>query len=82
MAQFRREKLGTKLPETKPLEEKDPKEFIALASVPSDERDRIGLPVNFTWLDPKTTKCPVNHIRDQSNCGACWVMNETITLKK
>lgn len=75
MESFRRDKLGVRLPQTEALPERDPKEVMALARAPADERDRIGLPVNFTWANPENTKCPINHIRDQSNCGSCWVIN-------
>ncbi|KAK7605421.1 hypothetical protein V9T40_007279 [Parthenolecanium corni] len=32
------------------------------------------LPQNFTWATTNRTTCPINTIRDQSNCGSCWAV--------
>lgn len=31
------------------------------------------VPDNFTWASTNLTTCPIDTIRDQSNCGSCWV---------
>ena len=35
--------------------------------------NQTGLPENFSWVSSKRTTCPIGNIRDQSNCGSCWV---------
>lgn len=40
---------------------------------PSGKPEDDNLPKSFTWTDAKNTKCPITHIRDQANCGSCWV---------
>ncbi|KAK7605423.1 hypothetical protein V9T40_007281 [Parthenolecanium corni] len=32
------------------------------------------LPENFSWAKTNRTTCPINTIRDQSNCGSCWAV--------
>lgn len=32
-----------------------------------------NIPENFTWANANHAKCPLGTIRDQSNCGGCWV---------
>lgn len=71
-------RIGAKLKFDKPPPYVEPKVLKKLAAAPitkpDEERDRLGLLVNFTWADGKSTKCPIRHIRDQSNCGSCWVI--------
>lgn len=36
--------------------------------------DSTHLPEGFSWANSSLTKCPIGTIRDQSNCGCCWVI--------
>lgn len=47
---------------------------------PSSKPEEDNLPKSFTWTDIKNTKCPISHIRDQSNCGSCWVRDDNNQL--
>lgn len=53
---------------------------------PSRPEDTPTLPENFSWANTNRTKCRIDTIRDQSNCGSCWVIlfikndNESILI--
>lgn len=36
-------------------------------------KESSTLPTNFTWDNKTLTSCPIGKIRDQANCGSCWV---------
>lgn len=36
-------------------------------------KESTTLPTNFTWDNKTLTSCPIGKIRNQANCGSCWV---------
>lgn len=39
-----------------------------------DDTKGDDLPKNFSWAATNRTKCNIDYIRDQANCGSCWVI--------
>lgn len=77
---FAKAKLGVKLDRKYEAVYKNssPRKEMKKATVKPSDTDYMNLPVNFTWADKKNTKCPVYKIRDQANCGSCWVKFKNI----
>lgn len=78
---FAKTKLGVKLDRKyKPVyKNSNPRKEMKKATLKPSDTDNMNLPVNFTWANRTITKCPVYKIRDQSNCGSCWVKFAIIT---
>lgn len=69
-------KLGVKMDDLQTLSAAEIKKMKKEAR--KSRPDYSDLPENFSWARTNRTTCPIDTIRDQSNCGSCWVRSKSL----